>query len=348
MALINELADQRPRTLFRYPPTRGAPSLIEAIHRRLTDQGMAVDRESIHIVSGSQQGVDLICKSLIGKDTVVLAEDPSYSVAVNCFRRAGAHIETVPMEADGPDMDRVREVLDRRSVDFYYTMPNFHCPTNVTWSGEKRRELLALARTHGFTVIEDDCLGQLHFDGRPRSSFRMEQDGVLHLNSFSKALVPGLRLGYMVVPGRYEKKLIMAKFNTDIACPTILQETLALYLQRGLYDRHLAVLRTDYAGKRRRMAELIDRSEHLSRTFPEQEGGVFFWVRLPEGVDAAELWGRLRRRQVKLLPGTAFSDGPAGRRHVRMSYVGCPAEDMAEGIRRVDREIGTMLLENGM
>ena len=349
IGLVNELASRRGELLFRYPPTRGAPALIQAIHRRLTERGMQVEEENVHIVSGSQQGIDLICKSLVGKNTVVLVEDPSYSVAVNCFRRAGAHVETVPMEEDGPDMDAVRAVLDRGPVDFYYTMPNFHCPTNVTWSQKKRQTLLTLARDRGFTIIEDDCLGELYFGGTPTSPLRREDrhDSVLHLNSFSKCLVPGLRLGYMVVPGRYEKKLIMAKFNTDVACPALLQEVLALYLQRGLYDRRLEGLRREYAEKRRHMAAALGRASCLTLPYREQNGGVFFWVRLPEKIDAAELWNRLRRQNVKLLPGSAFSHSGALKNYIRLSYVGCPPENMEEGVRRIDHQVRQMLLEAG-
>ena len=101
--------------------------------------------------------------------------------------------------------------------------------------------LLALARENSFTIVEDDCFGDLTFDGCPRQALRGLDDGdtVLYLNSFSKSLVPGLRLGYLLVPGRFEKRLILAKFNADIASPALLQEMLALYLQRGLYAAHL-------------------------------------------------------------------------------------------------------------
>jgi DNA-binding transcriptional MocR family regulator len=346
--LINELAEQRPHALFCYPPTRGVPALIEVIHRRLVESGMSVGEENIHIVGGSQQGIDLICKSLINKNTVILTEDPSYSVATNCFQRAGARIETVPMEHDGPDLNAVREKLFKFPIDFYYTMPNFHCPTNVSWSREKRRELLSLAQEYGFVMIEDDCLGELSFHDAEHRAFRWEDttDSVIYLNSFSKCLVPGLRLGYMLVPGRYEKKLILAKFSTDIASPAILQETLALYIQRGLYDAHLTALRSVYAEKRRCMMNAIQKSRHLSLPYPEHDGGVFFWVRLPEEIDASELWGRLHHQNIKLLPSAVFSHTGLLKNFVRMSYVGCPTDQIGSGITRIDAEIELMQLGN--
>lgn len=139
----------------------------------------------------------------------MLTEDPSYSVALHCFQRAGARVVTVPLLADGPDMDAVRAMLDQTPIDFYYTMTNFQCPSNVCWSERKRRQLLALAQENSFTIVEDECLGDLTFDGRPRQTLRSLDDGdtVLYLNSFSKSLVPGLRLGYLLVPGRFEKRL---------------------------------------------------------------------------------------------------------------------------------------------
>lgn len=202
------------------------------------------------------------------------------------------------MEADGPDMAAVREILGRTTVDFYYTMANFHCPTNVTWSPEKRRELLELAREDGFTVIEDDCLSQLYFDGTPRRPLWQEDqdDSVLYLDSFSKCLVPGMRLGYVLAPKRYEKRLLLAKFNTDVACPAILQETLAVYLDRGLYERHLEALRAEYVEKRSCLLAALREAHYLSLPYAEHGGGVFFWV-------------RLRRRWIPRSCGTACGAG---------------------------------------
>lgn len=347
--IIQELAEQRSEVLFRYPPTRGVPSLINVIYHRLEQSGIHVEPENIHIVGGSQQGIDLICKSLISKNSVVLAEDPSYSVATNCFQRAGAQIESVPMEDDGPDMKAIQEILSRTPVDFYYTMPQFHCPTNVSWSTEKQLKLLELSHSYGFTIIEDDCLGELSFSSGDHSYFRKfdTTDSVIHLNSFSKSLVPGMRLGYMVVPGRFEKRLLMAKFNADIASPAILQETLALYIQRGLYDAHLDVLRKEYSEKRHHMAQVLLSSKYLTLPYPEHDGGVFFWVQLPDDIDSMDLWNRLRIQNVKVLPSAVFSHTGKLKNHIRMSYVGCSIEQIEKGILAIDHEIELMKLTSG-
>lgn len=311
-------------------------------------RGIAAVDEDILVVNGSQQGIDLICKALVGKNTVVLAEDPSHSVALHCFQRAGVRVVTVPLLADGPDMDAIRAVVDQTPIDFYYTMTHFQCPSNVCWSERKRREMLALAQANSFTIVEDDCLGDLAFNGRPRQTLRGLDSGntVLYLNSFSKSLVPGLRLGYLLVPGWYEKRLILAKFNADIASPALLQEMLALYLQRGLYAAHLERLVAQYASKRRCMSQAIRSSKHLSLPYPEQAGGVFFWAQITDAVDAVLLWKRLRLQGVKLMPGTVFSLTGSTQRFLRLSYVGCPLEMIPEGIHCIDREID-WLLQNG-
>jgi len=199
-----------------------------------------------------------------------------------------------------------------------------------------------LARENSFTIVEDDCLGDLAFDGRPRQTLRGLDSGdtVLYLNSFSKSLVPWLRLGYLLVPGRFEKRLILAKFNADIASPALLQEMLALYLQRGLYAVHLERLVTQYASKRVCMAQAILCSKHLSLPYPEQAGGVFFWVQIP---DAVLLWKRLRLQGVKLMPETVFSLTGSAQHFLRLSYVGCPLEQILEGIHCIDWEIDWLL-----
>ena len=196
--------------------------------------------------------------------------------------------------------------------------------------------VLGLARENSFTIVEDDCLSDLAFDGRPRQTLRGQDGGdtVLYLNSFSKSLVPGLRLGYLLVPGRFEKRLILA--NADIASPVLLQEMLALYLQRGLYAVHLERLVAQYAPKRRCMAQAILASRHLSLPYPEQASGVFFWVQIPDAVDAVLLWKRLRLQGVKLMPGTVFSLTGSAQHFLRLSYVGCPLEQIPERIHCID------------
>ena len=202
-----------------------------------------------------------------------------------------------------------------------------------------------MARENSFTIVEDDYLSDLAFDGRPRQILRGQDGGdtVLYLSSFSKSLVPGLRLGYLLVPGRFEKRLILAKFNADIASPALLQEMLALYLQRGLYAAHLERLVTQYASNRVCMAQAILSSRHLSLPYPEQAGGVFFWVQIPDAVDAVLLWKRLRLPGVKLMPGTVFSLTGSAQHFLRLSYVGCPLEQIPEGIHCIDWEIDWLL-----
>lgn len=126
----------------------------------------------------------------------------------------------------------------------------------------------------------------------------------------------------------------------------LLQEMLALYLQRGLYAAYLERLVTQYALKRRCMAQAIRASRHLALPYPEQAGGVFFWVQIPDAVDAVLLWKRLRLQGVKLMPGTVFSLTGSAQRFLRLSYVGCPLEMIPEGIHCIDREID-WLLQNG-
>ena len=224
-------------------------------------------------------------------------------------------------------------------------MTQFQCPSNVCWSERKRREMLALAQANSFTIVEDDCLGDLAFNGCPRQTLRGLDGGdtVLYLNSFSKSLVPGLRLGYLLVPGRFEKRLILAKFNADIASPALPQEMLALYLRRRLYAAHLEQLVKQYAVKRRCMAQAILDARHLSLPYPERAGGVFFWVQIPDTVDAVLLWKRLRLQGVKLMPGTVFSLTGGAQHFLRLSYVGCPLEQIPEGIHCIDREIDWLL-----
>ena len=344
--LIQKLAQDKPEELLRRPPTRGIPALRDVICENFAQRGETVCPEHLHIINGCQQGINLICQSIISKNSVVLVDDPGYSVATNSFQRAGAQIETVSMEEDGPDLAALEGILSRIPVDYYYTMANFQCPTNVTFSPEKRAAILTLAEQHGFVIIEDDCLGELYFEGGQKSTLwnTKAHDQVIYLTSFSTCLAPGLRLGYMVVPERFERRITAAKFNADVATPAIMQEALALYIKQGLYERHIQTLRQDYARKRTLMRQMIEASRFLSLPYHNESGGAFFWVQLPENVESVELWSLLQRQNIKVIPSIACSQQAMKRHFIRLSYAGCDEEMIRTGMLQIQRETERLYL----
>lgn len=330
--------------LFRYPPTQGSPNLVRALETLLADRGIRAETPDIQIISGGQQGVDLLCKALVEEGTVILVEDPAYSVAVNTFVRYGGQICRVPLEAGGPDLSALEALLRRQPVHFYYTTTRFQNPTNSVWDAAHRQRVLALASQYRFLIIEDDCMGELAFS-RPAPLPLKAADSdqrVFYIQSFSKSLMPGFRLGYLVSPPQYTRRILSAKFSSDIACPMFFQETLAAFLVSGGYQQQLDRLCAAYRRKRQLMLRELQAAAHLTSLSPESDGGVSFWIRLPAGVDSYEVYEQLARVNIKILPGTAFSPAPAFRSCIRLSFVGCTVTEIRHGVAAIDRLAGEL------
>lgn len=342
--IVKKITDRHPEILFYRPHTCGIPSLRKTISQKLRDFGMDAAPNSIYIINGCQQGINMIASALSGKNATVIVDEPGYPIAANSFQKAGADIKIVPMQSDGPDIDALKTLLNRKTVDFYYTNPAYQCPTNITFSKEKRLIIAELARQYAFTVIEDDCLSELYFNNKARPTIwnNQSREAVIYMNSFSKKFAPGLRLGYMIVPKRFEKQLALAKFSDDVAAPALLQEALAVFIKRGFYDRHLDTLRNLCIHNSKLMEQAIAKSANLSLPHNRDEGGIFFWVKLPGDIDSVDLWMRLSRKGILTMPGSACGRAKTCSHFLQLNSLGLSDKDIIDGIHQIDTEISIM------
>lgn len=325
---------------LKYPPTQGHPALVAALEDRLRDKGISTQNQQLQVVSGSQQGLDILCKSLITSHSRVLAENPSYPVSLNAFLNRGAAVDTIPLEADGPNMVEFETILAKKKIDYFYTMINFQSPTNICWSQEKKEALLRLADAYNFLIIEDDCAGEIYFgDKAPQPLKAMDtSERVIYLHTFSKSLIPGLRLAYLLYPAKFERRVLSAKFHTDLSCPSLQQEALACYLRRGLFEEHLTRLRDYYQDKQKVTARAIKKSRHM-RIVYDQPGGLFYWVALPEKVSGFTLYEEMKALGVALLPGSVFSIDGRWKNYLRLSYASASPSEIRRGLRLLDEKL---------
>ncbi|CAK7069414.1 MAG: 2-aminoadipate transaminase [Desulfovibrio sp.] len=345
--------------LFAYGRTQGKRRLRALLQEYLARQcQIAAREEDIHIVNGGQQGIDLVCKLFRGRAFSVIVENPGYTVAVNSFVNAGASVFPVALENDGCDLTAMRRVLEKRRVDLVYLMTNFQSPTGICWSDEKKQRLLALAEEFDFLIIEDDCWSEIYFDDTPRTSFKTLDSGkalnsgkaldsgkaqeagsrVIYIKSFSKILMPGLRLAFMAAPARLHDGLVAAKFYADIASGGLTQEIFARFMEGGLLETHAAHLRERYARKYLLMRDLIRESGCLEIAH-DPGGGLCFWVRILPEVDSYAFYRKMRKSNIRLLPGNLFSrDGTHGT-YLRLSFAVPSEDEMRWGFRQIVRSL---------
>jgi 2-aminoadipate transaminase len=264
---------------------------------------------------------------------------------INAFYINFPRFITIPLESDGINIDMLEKTLkeiDRkgeiRKVKFIYVVPNFHNPAGVTMSLEKRKALIDLAEKYDLFIVEDDPYGALAFDETPPTSiFKMAgEERVILLNTFSKILAPGLRIGMIVAEKDIIRKAVMAKQSADLCSSGLTQRLVARFLQKYDIFEHLKSAVETYRKKRDAMIEALEK--HLApfgAKWNKPGGGLFIWMELPEGFDTMEMLDVAKERLVFYIPGAAFLTDDEPCHSMRLSFCLPPIEHIYEGIERL-------------
>ena len=326
----------------------GYAPLRETITHMLASQGIQARPESVLITSGSQQALALVCQVLLRPGDTVLVEKPTYNFALELFRSLGLKIEGIPTDADGMRVDELEPLLQRHHPRLIYTIPNFQNPSGACLSGARRRQLLALADRYNVPILEDDFAGDLRYDGRAQPAVKALDPGgrVVYVGTFSKMLMPGLRVGFLVADGPVFDRLVSFKRVTDLTTSTLIQRTLDEYVTVGRYQTHLRRSCRSYRKRRDAMLAAIERYLPSDVHVDPPLGGLFIWLRLPEGIPSLELLPRAIERGVEFAPGTRFFPDPSeGERYLRLNFATQTPEDIEEGIRRLGTAMKNMTVK---
>lgn len=342
-----EILDRKGPEALLHSPTEGVTAFREAICRHMVPRGIRSSPEEVLVTSGSQQGLDLVARTLLSPGDVVVVEEPSYFGALEAFRSARVRLLGVPADEDGMRTDLLEALLSRQRPRLIYTLPTFQNPSGCVLSLPRRRRLLELAWRHQVPVLEDDTYSDLRYEGEALPSLKaLDPHGhVVHLSSFSKILFPGLRLGWIAAPRPLVRQLALVKQTVDLHSGTLGQWIVEGFLTGGLLGKHLERTRAAYRRRRDVLLEALAAEAAPGLSWNRPEGGFYVWCRLPEEVRPAALLARAAAERVAFLPGGAsyVEEPPEGA--IRLSFTSAPEEQLREGVRRLGRALNAAQAE---
>ena len=301
------------------------------------DAGIACTADDILVTSGSLQALDLVNATLLARGDTVIIEEDCYQGSINRLTRLGVTPVGIPLDRDGMRMDALATALDdlkKKGVrpKYIYTIPTVQNPTGTILPVERRKEMLRLSTQYGVPIFEDDCYCDLIWSGqRPPALYAMsERGGVIHIGSFSKSIAPALRVGYIVAPWDVMSRMLALK--TDAGSGALEQMVLAEYCTAN-FSKHVPALRK---GLRAKLVTLMESlKEHFGEAaeFDDPKGGIFLWVKLPDGVDALKLFQPARAAGVVINPGPEWSvNKEHSRSRLRLCFASLSHEEINHGV----------------
>ena len=320
------LRDQ-PREALQYAASEGYGPLCDWVVGELAANGLRVTADQVLITTGSQQGLDLVGKVLIDAGSRVAVESPTYLGALQAFNPYEPEFSTVACDGDGPLPDRLAGVKGAR---FLYLTPNFQNPSGRCMSEARRAAIASAAQQVNLPLVEDNPYGELWFDAPPPPPLAARWgEGVVYLGSFSKVLAPGLRLGYVVAPKPLSPKLLQAKQASDLHTPGYNQRIVYEVIRNGFLLEHVPKIRALYKARRDAMQRALLRHMPSGCRWQVPSGGMFFWIELPERVDATALLPKAVELGMAFVPGFAFFAAAPRLNTLRLSFV-TVSEDLIE------------------
>jgi 2-aminoadipate transaminase len=340
--ITEKLLTEMPEAMLQYGTTEGWTPVRDAyIEHVARPKGLDFERDNVIVTTGSTQGISLSIDAFVNDGDTVLVESPTFLATLMMFHKMNARIEAVEMDEQGMRTEDLALKLERTGARFIYTIPTFQNPTGRTLSIERRREVARLAAAYDAVVLEDDPYCDLRYSGEALPCIRNfdEAGNVILLNSFSKTISPGLRVGTAAASKEIIQKLVVAKQCSDTHTAILPQAVCAEYLNRGLLPGHLAAVAPMYKERLDTMLACIDRYLPEGTRYTRPEGGLFVWLVLPGKPDMQELL-RVATQEYKVafVPGAPFyADSAEGWNAFRLNFSGTAPEKIKEGMERLGR-----------
>jgi DNA-binding transcriptional MocR family regulator len=321
-----------------YLTAEGLYDLREQIARHGTDRGFTSDPDEIIITSGARQAIDLTVRTLIEPGDVAVVESPTFVGFLSSLRAAGARVIGVPVDANGLDVEALERVLARHEVKLCALQTMCQNPTGCDLSPERRKRLAELAMERNFFVIEDGVYSELRYEGQNQQALRSMAPGhVIYVDSLSKTVGGGLRVGWIAARGPVYERLAALKLDNDFHTTTLAQHIAARFLAEDLHSKQVEQTLPFYRERRDALLEALDKHLEGEYRAGTPAGGHHVWVTLNRPISERELYTEAARHGVTFTPGGVVTAERHTQTNLRLSFSLLDPAELDEGVRRLAR-----------
>lgn len=329
MALENDDA-----SIFNYDDGHGISELKEVLRKYLSNFHVNTSTENLMVISGAQQGIDIVSKAMIDYSDIVFIEEPTYAGAIDVLKSRGAKLVTVPMLEDGIDIGILKMKLEKLRPKLMYLMPNFQNPTGISYSENKKKKLIEMAEEYGFYILEDDFISDFRFlseNNRTLKSYD-KYNRVIYIKSFSKILMPGLRVGVMDIPTELINRVLISKYSSDISTSTLIQKSLYYYMDKFNWKNHIINVEKIYTQKYVECYKYIHKKLGSRLNIIDNKGGINFFLELSRGYFSNDFTKFMLEKKVALQPGSMYFDNEIDDRFFRINIARESVERIKEAV----------------
>ena len=322
------------KRILQYGATEGYPPFLESLLGYLkTNYRFPVEGENVLPLSGSTQGIDLLCKAFTNPGDTVLVESPTFLGNMQTLRIYQQRLVPVESDEQGVIPERLEEVVKREHPKMLYIIPTFQNPTGKTLAANRREPIARLAEKYGFLVVEDDPYRDLRYAGTPLPPIKEydRSEHVVYMGSFSKIISPGMRVGYMVANADIIAKCAIGKQGGDLHTANLTQAIVDLYLRRNLLAPHITEILPAYRDKLNAMLDELA-TFPAGTAYTRPEGGLFIFVTMPEGFHAGEVFREAVERGVAYVPGTSFYPEGGHDNTLRLNFSNSTLDQIHQGM----------------
>lgn len=340
LKLYNEcFAELKPQD-FGNIPVQGYEPLRRTVTGMLGEAGIGCSPEQVVILSGSQQGIYLSARVLIEPGDYVVIQSPTYLGAIQVFQSMGARILSLPKEDRFP-LEILEDYLARYRPKLLYCVPTFQNPSGTVISSSERKELIRLAARYRLVILEDDPYSHYYYKEPPPPSLKALDNygGVIYLSTYSKIIMPGLRLGYMVAHPSLINRVVLEKQYMDLHSNNMGQWLVDLFIRKGYLAEHLEKMRAVYRERRDLMVDALNSSLGDRLSFQKPEGGFYLWCQVNDGIPIKKLLQEALKEGVSFIPGEAFYATPGEDTEMRLCYSRHNGKILLEGIDKLERAV---------
>jgi len=330
------IAREDPGAITGYLQVEGFLELRERLADYGREVGYATSADEIIVTNGARQGIDLVSRAVLSPGDVAVVESPTFAGMLASLQATGARVLPLCVDADGADIDALERILARHEIKLVALQSSCQNPTGADLSAERRARLLKLARARGFFVLEDGVYATMRYDGAPLSRLRADAPShVIYLDSLSKTIGGGLRVGWIAASGPVHRRLVQLKLDSDIHTSALPQHLAARYMHGDRHDELLAEIVPVYRRRRDSLVRALEKHLGSDARWTVPAGGHHVWVTLNESVDERALYSEAFRAGVTFLPGGAVQAEKTSRTSMRLSFGLVEPEVHDEAVRRL-------------